>query len=59
MHFWKFLAINDDRLDIGDTVTYFVADPANSEVKETSIELASGVSLAASAALLLASASVF
>ena len=56
MHFHRFLAVHDERLDIGDTLTVWVAEDYGSETMSTSLELASGVSLAASAAAVLASA---
>jgi len=56
MHFHRFLAVHDERLDIGDTLTVWVAEDYASETMSTSLELASGVSLAASAAAVLASA---
>jgi len=58
MHFHRFLAVHDERLDIGDTLTVWVAEDENDEVMSTSLELASGVSLAASAAAVLASATL-
>jgi len=56
MHFHRFLAVHDERLDIGDTLTVWVAEDYGDETMSTSLELASGVSLAASAAAVLASA---
>jgi len=56
IHFHRFLAVHDERLDIGDTLTVWVAEDYGSETMSTSLELASGVSLAASAAAVLASA---
>ena len=56
MHFHRFLAVDDERLDIGDTLTVWVAEDENDETMSTSLVLASGVSLAASAAAVLASA---
>ena len=58
MHFHRFLAVHDERLDIGDTLTVWLAEYENDEVMSTSLELASGVSLAASAAAVLASATL-
>ena len=58
MHFHRFLAVNDERLDIGDTLTVWCIDYVNDKVMSTSLELASGVSLAASAAAVLASATL-
>jgi hypothetical protein len=58
MHLHRFLAVNDERLDIGDTLTFWVIEDENTEVMSTSVELASGVSLAASAAAVLASATL-
>ena len=58
MHFHRFLAVNDERLDIGDTLTVWVAEDEYDETMSTSLELASGVSLAASAAAVLASATL-
>ena len=58
MHLHRFLAVNDERLDIGDTLTFWVMEYENYEVISTSVELASGVSLAASAAAVLASATL-
>jgi hypothetical protein len=58
MHWFRFLAVNDERLDIGDTLTVWVAESENNEWMSTSVELASGVSLAASAAAVLASATL-
>jgi len=56
MHFHRFLAVHDERLDIGDTLTVWVAEAYSDDAMSTSLELASGVSLAASAAAVLASA---
>ena len=58
MHFHRFLAVNDERLDIGDTLTVWTIETENDKVMSTSLELASGVSLAASAAAVLASATL-
>jgi hypothetical protein len=58
MHFHRFLAVHDERLDIGDTLTVWVAEDYGDETMSTSLELASGVSLAASAAAVLASATL-
>jgi len=58
MHFHRFLAVNDERLDIGDTLTVWSIYTASDTVMSTSLELASGVSLAASAAAVLASATL-
>jgi len=58
MHFHRFLAVNDERLDIGDTLTVWCIETVNDKVMSTSLELASGVSLAASAAAVLASATL-
>ena len=58
MHFHRFLAVNDERLDIGDTLTVWMAENYDDELMSTSLELASGVSLAASAAAVLASATL-
>ena len=58
MHLHRWLSTNDERLDIGDTLTVWIAEDANNEVISTSLELASGVSLAASAAAVLASATL-
>ena len=56
--FWNFKAFSDERIDIGDELTIIVADKDNDEVNEQLIELGSGVSLAASAAAVLASATL-
>ena len=56
MSFWNFKAVHDDRMDVGDMLTIFVASVTSGEMLEQEIELASGVSLAASAAAVLASA---
>ena len=56
IHFHRFLAVHDERLDIGDTLTVWVAESYSDDAMSTSLELASGVSLAASAAAVLASA---
>ena len=60
MHFHRFLAVHDERLDIGDTLTVWFAEfiDGAGRVMSTSLELASGVSLAASAAAVLASATL-
>ena len=58
MHLHRWLSTNDERLDIGDTLTVWIAEDANNEVISTSLELASGVSLAASAAAVLVSATL-
>jgi hypothetical protein len=57
-HFFRFMAIGDNRLDIGDTLDLVVAEDEDAEVLLQSIELASGVSLAASAAAVLACATL-
>ena len=54
--FWNFKAVNDERMDIGDELTIIVAEYTDYETVEQVIELGSGVSLAASAAAVLASA---
>ena len=58
MSFWNFKAVHEDRMDVGDMLTIVVASEgdADAEMLEQEIELASGVSLAASAAAVLASA---
>jgi len=57
-HWFRFMAIGDNRLDIGDTLDLVVAEEQDDEVLLQSIELASGVSLAASAAAVLACATL-
>ena len=57
-NFFRFMAIGDNRLDIGDTLDLVVAEDEDAEVLLQSIELASGVSLAASAAAVLACATL-
>ena len=56
MSFWNFKAVHEDRMDVGDMLTIVVASEVYGETLEQEIELASGVSLAASAAAVLASA---
>ena len=61
MSWFKFLAVSDERLDIGDTQTWFIFSMAEEmiahEITLTGTS-ASGISLTASAALLLASATL-
>ena len=58
MHLHRFLSVREERLDIGDTLTFWVIEDENDKVMSTIVELASGVSLAASAAAVLASATL-